>query len=322
MKSFASALIAVIGFFMGAVAIAQSYPAKAVHLVVPYTPGGGADTLARATAQRLSEVWGQQVLVENKPGANTAIGAEYVAKSAADGYTLLMIETALVINPSLYAKLPYDTFRDFAPVAGLVAISQALVVTPSSPLKSVPELIQLAKTKPGEISYASFGLGSTAHLNMEMLQQMAGIRLNHIQYKGSAPAMVDVAGGHVAMMFNSTGGVLPQLKSGKLRLIAMGSKARLPQYPDIPTVAEAGLGGFEASAWFGMVAPAATPRDVIGRINGTLQKIYAEPAFREKNLLPQAFEPIVGTPEQFGEYMRAEALKWGKVARDAKVRLD
>jgi tripartite-type tricarboxylate transporter receptor subunit TctC len=322
MMTLKGTLLALAGMMLSAGAQAQAFPAKPVHLVVPYSAGGGADTLARALAQRLSETWGQQVLVENKPGANTAIGAEYVARSAPDGYTVLLIETALVINPSLYAKLPYDPFRDFAPVVGLVAISQALVVHPGVPAKNLPELIQLANTKPGEMSYASFGLGSTGHLNMEMLQQMAGIKLNHIQYKGTAPAMVDVTGGHVNMMFSSTGGVLPHWKSGKVRLIAVGSKARLPQFADIPTVAEAGLAGYEANAWFGIVAPAATPRDVIGRINAGVQKVFAEPAFRDKNLVPQAFEPIAGTPEQFGDYMKAEAQKWGKVARDAKVKLD
>lgn len=322
MRKSITALLALAGAMLSGGAEAQGYPSKPVSLVVPYSAGGGADTLARALAQRLSETWGQQVLVVNKPGANTAIGAEYVAKSAPDGYTLLMIETALVINPSLYAKLPYDPFRDFAPVTGLVAVSQALVVNPAVPAKNLQELIQLAKTKPGEMSYASFGLGSTGHLNMEMLQQMAGIKLNHIQYKGTAPAMVDVTGGHVNMMFSSTGGVLPHWKSGKVRLLAVGSKARLPQFADIPTVAEAGLPGYEANAWFGLVAPAATPREVIGRINAGVQKVFAEPAFRERNLVPQAFESIVGPPEQFGEYMRAEAQKWGRVVRESKVTLD
>lgn len=322
MRKSITALLALAGVMSSGGGEAQGYPSKPVNLVVPYSAGGGADTLARALAQRLSENWGQQVLVVNKPGANTAIGAEYVAKSAPDGYTMLMIETALVINPSLYAKLPYDPFRDFAPVTGLVAISQALVVNPAVPAKNLQELIQLAKTKPGEMSYASFGLGSTGHLNMELLQQMAGIKLNHIQYKGTAPAMVDVTGGHVNMMFSSTGGVLPHWKSGKVRLLAVGSKARLPQFADIPTVAEAGLAGYEANAWFGLVAPAATPREVIGRINAGVQKVFAEPAFRERNLVPQAFESIVGPPEQFGEYMRAEARKWGRVARESKVKLD
>jgi tripartite-type tricarboxylate transporter receptor subunit TctC len=317
-----TALLALAGAILTGAVEAQGYPSKPVHLVVPYSAGGGADTLARALAQRLSETWGQQVLVENRPGANTAIGAVYVAKSTPDGYTLLMIETALVINPSLYTKLPYDPFRDFAPVTGLVGISQALVVNPAVPAKNLKELIQLAKTKPGEMSYASFGLGSTGHLNMEMLQQMAGIKLNHIQYKGTAPAMVDLTGGHVNMMFSSTGGVLPHWKSGRVRLLAIGSKARLPQFADIPTVAEAGLTGYEANAWFGLVAPAATPREVIGRINAGVQKVFAEQTFREKNLVPQAFESIVGSPEQFGDYMRAEAQKWGRVARESKVKLD
>jgi tripartite-type tricarboxylate transporter receptor subunit TctC len=322
MRKHIAALMALAGVIVGSGVEAQGFPSRPVHLVVPYSAGGGADALARSIAERLSVMWGQQVLVENRPGANTAIGAVYVAKSKSDGYTLLMIETAFVINPSLYSNLAYDPFRDFAPVTGLVEVSQALVVNPSVPAKNLQELIQLAKTKPGEMTYASFGLGSTGHLNMEMLQQMAGIRMNHITYKGTAPAMVDVVGGHVNMMFSSTGGVLPHWKSGKVRMLAIGSKARLPQFADIPTVAESGLAGYEASAWFGLVAPAGTSQDVAGQIADDVQKVFAEPAFREKSLVPQAFEPIVGSPKQFGDYMRAEALKWGRVARESKVKLD
>jgi tripartite-type tricarboxylate transporter receptor subunit TctC len=315
-------LLGVTAALISASTAGQSFPSKPVHLVVPYAAGGGADTLARSLAQHMSTLWSQPVVVENRAGANTAIGSVFVAKSAPDGYTLLMIETALVINPSLYSKLPYDPFRDFTPVAGLVAINQALVVNTSLPARDLTAIISLAKTKPGAMTYASFGLGSTAHLNMEMLQQMAGIQMIHIQYKGTAPAMVDVISGHVNMMFTSTGGALPHWKSGKVRIVAIGSKARLPQFPDVPTVIEAGLPGYEATAWFGLVAPAATPRPVIGLINGAVRKAFADPAFRDKSITPQAFEPIADSPEQFGAYMRSEAEKWGQVARNSKVKLD
>ncbi|HEV8259688.1 MAG TPA: tripartite tricarboxylate transporter substrate binding protein [Burkholderiales bacterium] len=301
---------------------AQGYATKPVRMVVPYSAGGGLDALARAIGERLFEALGQQVLVDNKPGANTVIGTEYVAKSEPDGYTLLLTEPALVINPSLYSKVPYDPFRDFAPITGLVAVNQALVVTPALPVKNIRELIELAKSKPGELTYASFGAGSSGHLNMEMFQAMAGIRLNHIPYKGAAPALTDVAGGHVQMMFGSVGVVRSQWKTGKVRMLAVGSANRLAQYPDVPTVAEAGLAGFEATAWLGLFAPAGTPREVINRVNAEVQKIFADPAFREKNLEPQAFDPIVTSPDRFSEYIKTDALKWGKVVRDAKVKLD
>ena len=301
---------------------AQEYPARPVRIVVPYSAGGGLDTLARAIAQRLTEAWGQQVLVENKPGGNTIIGTEYVARSDPDGYTLLLTEPALVINASLYSKLAYDPFKDFAPITGLVAVNQALVVNPSLPVKNVGELIELAKKRPGELSYASFGAGSSGHLNMEMFQAMAGIKLNHIPYKGAAPALTDVAAGHVQMMFGSVGVVLAPWKAGRVRMLAVGSARRLAKYPDVPTVAETGLSGFEATAWLGLFGPAGTPREVIGRINAQVQEIFADPAFRGKNLDPQAFEPIVSSPEQFSDYTKSDALKWGKVVRGAGVKFD
>ena len=227
---------------------AQGYPAKTVRLVVPYSAGGGFDTLARAIGQRLSEAWGQQVLVDNKPGANSIIGTDHVARSEPDGYTLLLAEPALVINSSLYSKLPYDPFKDFSPIAQVVAITHVLVVNPSFPAKNIRELIELAKSKPGELSYASFGTGSSGHLNMEMLQAMAGIKLNHIPYRGAAPALTDIAAGHVQMMFGSVGVVLPQWKAGRVRMLAVGSARRLAQLPDVPTVTEAGVPGFQATS--------------------------------------------------------------------------
>ena len=262
------------------------------------------------------------MLVENKPGGNTVIGTVHVARSEPDGHTLLLTEPALTVNPSLYTKLPYDPLKDFAPVTGLVTVNHALIINPSLPIKDVRELIERAKGKPGELSYASYGTGSSAHLNMEMFQAMAGIKLNHVPYKGAAPALTDVAAGHANMMFGSVGVVLPQWRAGKVRMLGVGSAKRLTRYPEVPTVAEAGLSGFEATSWLGLFAPAATPRVIIHRINGTVQKILSEPAFQEKNLDPQAFEAIVSSPEQFAEYVKADAFKWTKVVRDAKVKLD
>ena len=301
---------------------AQGYPAKAVRLVVPTSAGGGLDTLARAIGQRLSEAWGQQVLVENKPGGTFVIGIEYVARSTPDGYTLLVTDASVVINSLLHSKLPYDPVKDLAPITGLVVTNLALVVNPALPVKNIRELIELAKMKPGALSYASFGTGSSAHLSMEMFQAMAGIKLNHIPYKGAAPALIDVAAGHVQMMVGSVGVVLPQWKAGKVRMLAVGSARRSARYPDLPTVAEAGLPGFEATGWFGLFAPAGTPREAVNAINAEVRKIFSDPAFLGKNLDPQAFEPIVSSPEQFSDYMKSEALKWGKVVRDAKVKLD
>lgn len=301
---------------------AQTFPTKPVHLIVPYAAGGGADALARATALGLSPVWGQQVIVENRPGANQSIGAEYVAKSAADGYTLLLIETSLVINPNLYAKLAYDPFRDFVPITGLAGWSQLLVVNHSLPVKNLSDLIALAQAKPGQLSYASPGAGSIPHLAMELLQAMSGSRLIHIPYKGGGPAMTDVAGGHVPMMFGTIAVVHSPWKAGKVKMIVVASSKRMTQFPEVPTSAEAGLPGFEANAWFGLAAPAGTPHDIVMRISADVQKVYADAAFRDKNLVPQAYESIASSPEQFANYMRSEAQRWGRVVRDAKVKLD
>ena len=300
-----------------------TYPSKPIHIVVATSPGGVVDMLGRALAQRLAESWRQQVVVENKAGAYQIIGAEYVAKAARDGYTLLgSSEGAFVTNPSVYTKLPYDPVRDFEPVTGLVRINHALIVNNSVPVKDLRELIELAKAKPGELSYGSFGVGSSGHLNMEMLQTMAGVKFVHIPYKGATPALTDVAAGHLTMMFVSVGSALPQVKAGKVKIFGVGSLQRIPQLPDVPTVAESGLPGYEATSWFGLFATGGTPREIVAKLNTETQRIFNHPALREKLLAPQLFEPITSSPEQFAEFIRTEALKWGKVVRDAKVRID
>ena len=300
-----------------------NYPSKPIHIVVPVTPGGVTDILGRALAQRLAETWRQQVIVENRAGAYNIIGAEYVAKAAGDGYTLLVSpEGTFVTNPSIYTTLPYDAVRDFEPVTGLVRINQALIVRSSLPVKDLRELIELAKAKPGELNYGSFGTGSSGHLNMEMLQSMAGVKFVHIPYKGAAPALADVAAGHLTMMFVSVGSAVPQWKAGKVKIIGVGSLQRLPQLPEVPTVAESGLPGYEATSWFGLFATGGTPREIVAKLNAETQRIFNDAAFREKILAPQLFEPITSSPEQFAEFVRVEALKWGKVVRDAKVKID
>jgi tripartite-type tricarboxylate transporter receptor subunit TctC len=306
--------------FLCAAAHAQDYPSRPVHFVVTVAPGGGLDALCRATAQRLTEMWGQPVVVENRAGGASIIGYEYVAKAAPDGHVILCSGPSQVTNSIVGGKLPYDPDRDFAPITGLVATILALVVNPSLPAKSTAELIALAKSKPGQMNYGSFGLGTSGHLITEMFQSMAGIKLVHIPYKGGAPALADVVGGHTHMLFGAVGLVLPLWKGGKVRMLAVTSSKRLPQYPDVPTMAES-VPGFEGSGWFGLNAPAATPRPVIDRINAAIQKIYSDPAFRAKNLDPQGYESIVSSPERFAAYLRADALKWEKVVRDAGVKI-
>jgi tripartite-type tricarboxylate transporter receptor subunit TctC len=302
-------------------ALAQ-YPTKPVHIVVPYPPGGAVDAFARVLSQPLSDMWGQQVLVENRPGASTMIGAEQVAKSPADGYTLLLTaELTFVTVPHLYEKIPYDPLKDFAPITALVSATQALVANPSLPAKTVKDIVALAKAKPGELTYGSFGIGSTGHLNMEVLQAMTGVRFSHIPYNGAGPAMNDVIGGHISFMFAALSIVKGNVQAGKLRMIGVGSEQRSREFPEVPTISESGVPGFEAKSWFGLVAPAGTPADIIKKINKDVAKVISDPAFAEKYLAAQGLEPIVGSPEQFASYIRAETVKWGKVVKDANIKI-
>jgi tripartite-type tricarboxylate transporter receptor subunit TctC len=302
---------------------AQTYPAKPITIIVPAAPGGVTDSLGRMLAQRFTEAWGQQVVVENKPGANNQIAAEYVAKSAADGHTLLVgPEVTFVVNPSLYSKLSYDPVNDFTPITGLVTINHALIVNPSLPVDSVKDLIALAKSKPGTLNYGTFGVGSSGHLNMELLQALAGVKLQPVHYKGATPALTDVMAGHIQLMFISVGSAVPQWKAGKVKLIAVGAAERMPLLPEAPTVAESGLPGYEAQSWFGLFAPAGTPRDIVAKINGEVRRTFADPEFRKSFLDRQYFTSIVGTPEQLTEYLKLEEQKWGKVVRDAKVKAE
>ncbi|HEY3223755.1 MAG TPA: tripartite tricarboxylate transporter substrate binding protein [Pseudolabrys sp.] len=309
-----------VGFSQQA-ALAQ-YPTKPVHIVVPYPPGGAVDAFARVLSQQLSDVWGQQVVVDNRPGASTMIGAEQVAKSAPDGYTLLLsAELTFVTVPHLYEKIPYDPLKDFAPITALVSATQALVVNPSLPAKTVKDIATLTRAKPGELSYGSFGIGSTGHLNMEVLQAMTGARFNHIPYSGAGPAMNDVIGGHINLMFASLSIVKGNVQAGKLRMIGVGSDRRSREFPDVPTISESGVPGFEAKSWFGLVAPAGTPPDIIKKINSDVTKIILGPAFAEKYLAAQGLEPIVGSSDQFVTFIRDETVKWGKVVKDANIKI-
>jgi len=298
----------------------QGYPSRPIRIVVPAAPGGVTDALGRALSQQFTRTWGQQAVVENRAGANNIIAAEHVAKSAPDGYTLFLTpEPTFVINPSLYSKLPYDPVKDFAPITGLVVINQALVAHASVPVSSVRELIDLARAKSEGRSYASFGVGSSAHLNMAMFENMAKVRFNHIQYKGAAPALNDVVAGHVDIMFVNVSSAVPQWRAGKIKILAMGSARRLAQFPDVPTVAESDLPGFEATSWFGLFATGGTPREIVTKLNAEVRRLFSDPGFQEKVLAPNLFESVTNSPEQLAELIRTQTEKWERVIREARV---
>jgi tripartite-type tricarboxylate transporter receptor subunit TctC len=313
--------VAWIPVFTGMTVWAQSYPSKPIRIVVPYPPGGFNDTLGRTLAAKFTESWGQPAIVENKPGANTLIGSDFVAKSAPDGYTLLIVAFPFAVTPSLIKSMPYDTVKDFAPVILAAQSPNILVVNPELPVKSVAELIALAKAKPDGLSYASTGNGSSNHISMELFKSLAGVKLVHIPYKGSAPAVTDLLGGQIQVMFDNAPNVMPQVKAGRLRALAQSGLTRSSIAPDLPTVVEAGVPGYEVTVWFGLVAPAGTPRDVIVKLNTEVLKILAMPDVRER-FLAQGVEPMGSTPEQFGDHIRAQMAKWGKVVADAGVKAE
>lgn len=303
-------------------ASAQSYPNRPIRLVVPFPAGGTTDILARAVSQKLTEALGQAVVVDNRAGAGGNIGSDLVAKSAPDGYTLLMGTVGThAINPSLYSKMPYDHVKDFVPVVLVAGVPNVLVVNPALPVQSVADLIKLAKDKPGTINFASSGSGTSIHLSGELFKTMAGVDMTHVPYKGSSPALTDLIGGQVQVMFDNLPSSLPQIKGGKLRAIAVTSMARAPALPGVPTINESGLPGFEASSWFGILAPAGTPAPVVARINAEVNKWLQSPDAREK-LLAQGAEAAGGSPEQFGGYMRSETEKWAKVVKASGAKVD
>jgi tripartite-type tricarboxylate transporter receptor subunit TctC len=302
------------------VAAADNFPSKPVKIVVPYTPGGGADILARTLAAALAPKIGQPVIVENRPGANTITGTEYVANSPPDGYTLMLVPASFSINPSFY-KLPYDTIKGFAPV-GLVALVPLLLVTnPAVPVNSVKDLIALAKAKPGELTFASYGSGSPAHLAGELFKSMVGVDMLHIPYKGSAPALADIVAGHVALSFSSMSPAVPLVKSGRLKAIAVSTAKRVSAMKEIPTIAEAGVPGYEVQAWNGIAAPAGTPREVIAKLNKAIVEIVATTEFRDR-ISAQGFEPESSSPEEFSELIQRDVLKWAKVIRESGAKPD
>jgi len=301
---------------------AQSYPNKPIRLVCPFPPGGAVDIASRATAHTLSQLLGQPVTVDNRPGAGGNIGAEITAKSAPDGYTLLMTTSGIMgINPALYSKLPFDPIKDFAPISMLVSLNNVLVLHPSVPAKSVQEVIALAKAQPGKLTYASSGNGTSIHLSGELFKSMTGVDMLHIPYKGSSPAVTDLLAGQVNMMFDNIPSSLPHIKAGKLRALAVTGSKRSQLLPDLPTIAEAGVPGYDSYVWFGVVAPAGTPPEIIARLNAALVKTAATPEFRDR-LTSQGYDVLSSTPEQMAVSIRGEITKWGKVVKASGAKVD
>ena len=304
-------------------ASAQSYPSKPIRLIVPYPPGGPLDIMARAIGQKLTEAWSQPVVVDNRAGAGGNIGADLVAKSTADGYTLLMGAVAThAINPTLYAKLPYDPVKDFAPVALVAQVPNILVVNPSVPARSVPELIDLVRARPGYLNFGSGSTGSTGHLAGELFNTMAGVKMVHIPYKGGAPAMADLLAGQVQLMFDNLANALPQVKAGRLRALAVTTLARSPAMPELPTIAESGLPGFDLTTWFGVMAPARTPPEIVVKLNAEIVRALNAKDMRERLEKMGAEPPPNNTPERFAAFIGSEAAKYAKVVRDSGAKVE
>ena len=320
-----TAVGAALCFAIPALAQAQAsgsaYPNKPVRLVVPYPPGGPTDIVARLVAQKLSDAMGQQFVIDNRPGAGGNPGAELVARSPADGYTLVVATTAHAINPSLFKSLGYSLSKDFAPVSQLTSGPLVIVANPQLPAKNVAELIALAKARPGELNFASSGNGQSTHLSAELFAAMAGVKMNHIPYKGSAPALTDTMGGQTQLMFDTMLSAMPHVKTGKLKALAVTSAMRSPVAPDLPTVAESGLPGYEAIAWNGLLAPAGTPPEVVARLNAELKKVLAAPDVKDK-FEAQGFAAAWNAPEDFGRFMAAEVDKWAKVVKVSGAKVD
>lgn len=300
-------------------AAAQNYPTRPVRMIVPYAAGGNTDIVARALAAKLSGVFGQQVLVDNRPGGGTNIGSELVAKAPADGYMLLMAGAANAINMTLFAKPPYDTQRDFTPVILCVQGANVLSIHPSVPARNLKELIALAKARPGQLNFASAGIGSSNQMAGELLKMMSGINIVHVPYKGNTPAFTDAVAGHVEMIFSGVTALIPHMQSGRLRAIAIGSLKRFPAIPDVPTFDESGLKGFEAITWFGLVAPARTPKEIVARWNGEVGRLLTSPDIRER-FMNDGQEPMGGTPEDFGRFIGSEIRKYAKIIKSAGVK--
>jgi len=303
-------------------AVAQAYPAKPIRLIVPFPPGGGTDIAARTIADKLSDTVKWTFVVENKPGAGGNLGVEQTVKSPADGYTLVIGQTSnLAINPTLYPKLPYDSLRDLSPVALIVSAPVVFVVAANSRYASLGDLLAAAKTDPGGVTFASPGNGTVSHLAGELLQRAAGVKLTHVPYKGASQALTDTLGGQVQSFMSSVPSALAQIKAGRLRAIAVTSAKRAPELPEVSTIAESGYKGFEASTWYGLLAPAGTPVPIIARLNAEVNRALGTPKVRER-LAAEGGEVLGGSPEQFASFLKAEHTKWGRVVKESGARVE
>ena len=316
-------LISLGGLLMPATAHAQTYPSKTVTIVVTAAAGGVTDIIARAIAQRLSEKWSQNVIIENKGGGAHVVGAQQVANATPDGHTLMMAEAGTyVVNPNIYPKdkLPFDTEKDFIPITGTIRIHHSVMVAPNLPVNSVAELIELARKKPGEITYGTAGIASGPHVNVVRFENQAHVKLNPIHYRGASPAINDIMGGHTNMMMVSVGLALPLHRQGKIKMLSIGSAKRLPQLPEFPTTAESGnLPGYVAGTWFGMAVTHGTPKPIVDKINADVRAVMAEPAFRERFVDKQYAETMDSSPEQFKAWLKTETETWAKVIREQKL---
>ncbi len=309
-------ILATVAFAAAAsLAQAQAWPSRPVKLVVPFSPGGFTDVVARILGQKLTESLGQPVIIENKPGAGSTIGSDYVAKSKPDGYTLVMVSTTQVSSPWLYKAMPYDVFKDFTPIMKLVEGPYVLVANPKLPVKTVAELLALARAQPGKLDYASSGNGSAQHLVGAMFATMGGVNINHVPYKGSGQAMQDIVGGQVQLGFVGMPNALPYIPSGRLRALAVTTRKRSPDLPDVPTMDEAGIKGYDATIWLGLLGPAGLPRDIVTRLNSEITKALSSAETR-KLILAAGVEVSTSSPEEFAALLRSEYDKWGKVVKE------
>ena len=310
------------GAMWPALAWSQAYPTRPIRIIAQFTPGTSTDIMARVTAQHLSKVFNQQVIVDNRPGAGAVLGTEIAAKATPDGYTLVTaLSSAFGINPTLYARIPYDAVKDFEPIANLVLTPQTLVASPSAPFKTLKEFVAYTRERPGTVNYASLGSGSTSHLSTEMFRSAAGIKINHIPFKGSGEAHPQLMGGQIPVMCDAIPATMPHIKSGKLRGLGMATLKRSPFLPDLPTIAEQGYPGFEAVGWIGIAAPAKTPAAVLDRLNAELNKMLSDAEVKER-LNTLAFTPVGSTRKEFADYIQSEIAKWGKAVKDSGARVD
>ena len=303
------------------IARAQTYPTRPIRMIVPYTPGGYTDFMARIVGQKLSDVLGQPFVFENRPGANSVIGADAVAKSAPDGYTFGTVIAAHAVNASLNPKLPYDVLKDFSYISLMSVAPLIMVAHPALPANNVQELIALAKAKPGELNFASSGVGAAAHLTMELFKSRTGINMVHVPYKGTAPALTDLIGGRVNVMFDVVGPLMPHVRARTIKALVVTASERMPAAPEVPIMAEAGVSDFASGTWAGLIGPASLPKDIVNRVSSEVAKIVRDPAIRER-LARDGYEPVGNSPAEYEKFMREEVAKWAKVIKEANIKTE